>query len=101
MAFGLKRKELMEWKEKVKKGEIAFLTHFWLDSRFPDCDTVTKVGCANLDNLIEWGNYYQLNPKWIHRDKKYPHYDLVGEWQRKILIEEKQWDQLKRFNISD
>ena len=27
MAFGIRRHELAAWKEKVKRGEIAFLTH--------------------------------------------------------------------------
>ncbi|WP_053219550.1 hypothetical protein [Virgibacillus senegalensis] len=99
MAFGLKREELNQWKVDVANGEIAFLTHYWLDSRFPGCDTVTKVGCADLDKLIKWGNKYDLDPRWIHRDEKYPHYDLFGERQKQILTSENQWGQLKRFRI--
>lgn len=34
MAFGINKSELREWKEQVNKGEIAILTHFWLDNRF-------------------------------------------------------------------
>ena len=30
MAFGIKKDELNEWKSKVRNGEIAFLTHYWL-----------------------------------------------------------------------
>ncbi|MCY8098432.1 hypothetical protein MOB81_20475, partial [Bacillus atrophaeus] len=33
MAFGIHRGELNRWKEAVKSGEIAFLTHYWLDDR--------------------------------------------------------------------
>lgn len=51
MAFGIKRKELVEWKKKVSQGEIAFLTHYWIDDRFPGMTTVTKVGCADLEKL--------------------------------------------------
>ncbi|KPC98263.1 hypothetical protein LR69_03534 [Geobacillus sp. BCO2] len=51
MAFGIRRHELAAWKEKVKRGEIAFLTHYWYDERFPHCTTVTKVGCADVENL--------------------------------------------------
>ncbi|WP_407269828.1 hypothetical protein [Radiobacillus sp. PE A8.2] len=99
MAFGVKREELMAWKAKVKHGEIAFLTHYWLDQRFPGCDTVTKVGCSDLDKLIAWGKQYQLDKRWIHDDPKYPHFDLFGERQRAILLHEEQWKQLERFNL--
>ncbi|WP_153462613.1 hypothetical protein [Sediminibacillus terrae] len=99
MAFGLKREELNQWKMEVENGKVAFLTHYWLDSRFPGCDTVTKAGCNDLDKLIKWGNQYGLDPKWIHHDNKYPHYDLFGERQKHILIAEKQWSQLDRFGI--
>ena len=45
MAFGIKRHELNEWKRKTLNGEIAFLTHYWYDQRFPEYYSVTKVGC--------------------------------------------------------
>ncbi|QTM99517.1 hypothetical protein ERJ70_09505 [Sediminibacillus dalangtanensis] len=99
MAFGLKREELNQWKKDVEKGNIAFLTHFWLDSRFPGCDTVTKAGCSDVNKLIKWGKQYGLDPHWIHRDDKYPHYDLFGERQKQILTAEKQWSQLEKFHI--
>jgi len=70
MAFGLKREEIHSWKTKVESGELAFLTHYWLDDRFPGCTTVTKVGCNNINILIEWGKQYELEPNWIHLDKK-------------------------------
>ncbi|SDJ70217.1 hypothetical protein [Sediminibacillus albus] len=97
MAFGLRRDELIKWKQEVSQGKIAFLTHYWIDSRFPDCDTVTKVGCSDIDKLVEWGNKYGLDPRWIHRDEHFPHYDLMGQIQKKILTAEKQWNQLERF----
>ncbi|UFU01144.1 hypothetical protein KO561_09490 [Radiobacillus kanasensis] len=99
MAFGVKRPELNRWKEKVQAGEIAFLTHYWLDPRFPGCDTVTKVGCSNKEKLMEWGKEYHLDPKWIHNDPKHPHFDLFGDIQKRVLTEEKQWDQIERFNL--
>lgn len=34
MAFGINRRQLLEWKKKASRGEIAFLTHYWLDSAF-------------------------------------------------------------------
>lgn len=60
MAFGVKREELNRWKQAVKRGEIAFLTHYWLDDRFPEAKTVTKAGCADIDKLIQWGAAYGL-----------------------------------------
>jgi hypothetical protein len=99
MAFGLKRDEVTRWKTKVQNGEIAFLTHYWLDDRFPGCTTVTKVGCKNIDTLIDWGEKYGLEPNWIHRDEKYPHFDLFGERQKDVLLKEEKWDQIKRFNL--
>ena len=66
MAFGITRQELMNWKRQVKRGEIAFLTHYWQDERFPNATTVTKVGCNQITKLIEWGNQYGLKKEWIH-----------------------------------
>ncbi|WP_047981169.1 hypothetical protein [Ornithinibacillus contaminans] len=99
MAFGLNRHELKAWKEKVERGEIAFLTHYWLDDRFPGCTTVTKVGCNDLQTLMTWGAQYDLSPNWIHRDMKYPHYDLFGEKQKAILVEEGIWEQINKFDL--
>ncbi|MBO8155112.1 MAG: hypothetical protein H0Z32_01515 [Bacillaceae bacterium] len=99
MAFGIKRQELKEWKSKVQSGEIAFITHYWIDNRFPDSKTVTKVGCCDLKRLEEWGRKYGLRPEWIHRDERYPHFDLFGEFQKEILLQEGLEDQLKRFGI--
>ncbi|TCT17610.1 hypothetical protein EDD68_12728 [Melghiribacillus thermohalophilus] len=99
MAFGIKRDELTEWKRKAQQGEIAFLTHYWLDERFPDCNTVTKVGCCDIQKLESWGMKYGLRPEWIHRDDTYPHFDLFGKFQRDILIQEGKTEQLRRFNL--
>ncbi|WP_404452733.1 hypothetical protein LG329_01100 [Virgibacillus necropolis] len=99
MAFGLKREELNQWKSNVKSGEISFLTHYWQDKRFPGCYTVTKVGCSDLDKLIEWGKVYQLQSNWIHLDKDFPHFDLFGEKQKEILFKENQLEQLEKFSL--
>ncbi|RBW67696.1 hypothetical protein [Bacillus taeanensis] len=99
MAFGLSRAELNQWKKKVKAGEIAFITHYWLHPKDPSIRTVTKVGCSNLTRLTEWGNQYGLKKEWIHQRDFFPHYDLVGHRQKEILIQENQWEQLKRFKI--
>lgn len=99
MAFGVKREELSRWKREVSHGNIAILTHFWLDDRFPGCNTVTKVGCNNISKLMKWGEQYQLSPEWIHHDKQYPHFDLFGEKQREVLVKEEETGQLKRFNL--
>jgi hypothetical protein len=89
MAFGISRSELNEWKRKVADGEIAFITHYWIDERFPDCKTVTKVGCSDVEKLIAWGKQYGLKPEWIDRRKKsYPHFDLLGDKQKEILTKE-------------
>ncbi|RCW63780.1 hypothetical protein [Saliterribacillus persicus] len=100
MAFGITRATLKEWKQTVKKGKIAFLTHYWIDERFPNCNTVTKVGCADLNLLIKWGEKYQLQPEWIHRDPQFPHFDLFGDIQLKILKEENQWEDIWRFELN-
>ncbi|MEW8972347.1 hypothetical protein [Mesobacillus jeotgali] len=89
MAFGIKRHELDEWKAKIEKGELAFLTHYWIDDRFPDCSTVTKVGCRDLEKLAQWGRKYGLRPEWIDKRKiDYPHFDLLGTKQAEILKQE-------------
>lgn len=78
MAFGIKREELQRWKAAVSRGEIAFLTHYWLDSRFIGIRTVTKVGCSDLDRLTKWCVSHGLNPQYIHYSPSYPHYDLLA-----------------------
>ncbi|WP_174733416.1 hypothetical protein [Mesobacillus harenae] len=89
MAFGITKQELLDWKKKIDRGELAFLTHYWLDDRFPGCKTVTKVGCNDLDRLKAWGKNYGLRPEWIHKRKDgYTHFDLIGERQRQILKQE-------------
>ncbi|MFC4411242.1 hypothetical protein ACFOZY_12500 [Chungangia koreensis] len=97
MAFGIKREELQAWKAAVKNEEIAFLTHYWLDDRFPGCNTVTKVGCANLTKLMEWGKKYDLKPEWIDQRGNYPHFDLFGIHQERILKNEGLGEQLLKF----
>lgn len=99
MAFGVKREELNAWKEAVSLGEIAFLTHFWLDPRFPGITTVTKVGCSDLQRLTSWCIEHDLPPQYIHNRSPFPHFDLLGPKQREILQQEELWDQLERFRL--
>ena len=99
MAFGIKRDELEKWKQNVQKGEISFLTHYWYDERFPKYHTVTKVGCADVNQLIKWGIENSLKPEWIHYYKGYPHFDLLGERQYEILMKYGLQEQIHRFNL--
>jgi hypothetical protein len=99
MAFGISRAEMTAWKEAVARAEIAFLTHYWVDPRFPGMKTVTKVGCSDLDKLAEWCLSNGLNPKYIHRRDLFPHFDLLGPKQREILLRENQLAQLERFHL--
>ncbi|KAF6580886.1 MULTISPECIES: hypothetical protein [Paenibacillus] len=99
MAFGITRQELMAWKRKVSRGEIAFLTHYWLDDRFPGITTVTKVGCSDLDKLRLWCNQNGLDPQYIHQRQPYPHFDLIGNKQAEILRKYGISDQFKRFEL--
>ena len=99
MAFGIDRKELKKWQKKVLSGEIAFLTHYWLDDRFPESTSVTKVGCNDVAKLIEWGKIYQLKPEWIDLDPIYPHFDLFAPIQKEILQKEGKTDQIERFKL--
>jgi len=98
MAFGIKREELRKWKAQIDEGEIAFLTHYWMDDRFPGSNTVTKVGCNDLEKLKAWGKKHELKGEWIHiRKDGYSHYDLIGEWQKKILQKENLLHTLNKF----
>ncbi|GIO30070.1 MULTISPECIES: hypothetical protein [Paenibacillus] len=99
MAFGINRKELEAWKQAVNRGEIAFLTHFWLDPRFPGMTTVTKVGCSDLQRLKSWCETHGLPSRHIHNRNPFPHFDLIGPKQKEILIEEKLWDHVERFKL--
>lgn len=97
MAFGINRQELSRWKASVERGEIAYLTHFWLDPRFPGITSVTKVGCSDLDRLARWCLDNGLSPDYIHHRDRYPHFDLIGSKQAEILWREGLLDQLHRF----
>ncbi|UII54130.1 hypothetical protein LS684_10465 [Cytobacillus spongiae] len=95
MAFGIKKQELQAWKTDIENGKIAFLTHYWLDDRFPGLRTVTKVGGRDLKELARWGSRYGLKSEWIHiRTDGYSHFDLLGEKQREILQKEGLEDQI-------
>lgn len=97
MAFGINRDELKNWKHSVENKKIAFLTHYWLDDRFPGCKTVTKVGCSDINKLIEWGKQYDLKEEWIDYKEDYPHFDLFGKYELEIMEKEGLLDQLRRF----
>lgn len=99
MAFGIKREELQQWKAAVQSGEIAFLTHYWLDERFPNARTVTKAGCRDIEKLAEWGKKYGLKREWMDLRNDYPHFDLFGQHEREILLAEGKKQQLQRFNL--
>jgi hypothetical protein len=99
MAFGISRQELNEWKSKCSQGEIAFLTHYWVEPRFPGVKTITKVGCCDLERLKEWCLANGLNPDYIHFRDEYPHYDLIGNKQIDILKSEHLTNHLLRFKL--
>jgi hypothetical protein len=99
MAFGIKRAELQAWKDSVSRGEISFLTHYWVDSRYPDITTVTKVGCADLARLKAWCASHKLPARYIHNRSPFPHFDLLGSRQYEILRQEQQWEQISRFKL--
>lgn len=99
MAFGIRRDELEKWKQSVLDGQIAFLTHYWHDPRFPGIRTVTKVGCADVARLAEWCRSHGLNPKYIHHRPPFPHFDLIGPRQIDILISEGLGSHLDRFRL--
>ncbi|MGC8228916.1 hypothetical protein ACP2W0_07910 [Pseudobacillus badius] len=100
MAFGVDKRELAEWKRQIDKGNIAFLTHYWLDDRFPHCRTVTKAGCRDLDKLACWGEEHGLQKEWIDRRKDgYSHFDLLGDRQKEILEKEGLHSHIKKFRL--
>lgn len=39
-------------------------------------------------------------PRWIHHDPRFPHFDLFGGHQYKILMKEQKWEHIERFNLS-
>lgn len=89
MAFGIKRQDLIKWKQEVQSGHVALITHFWYDERFPEYKTVTKAGCADVETLIAWGMKHGLKPEWIHDRDPFPHFDLIGDWETMILESER------------
>ncbi|WP_411346206.1 hypothetical protein ACE3MZ_09590 [Paenibacillus sp. WLX1005] len=101
MAFGINRTQLNDWKRQVEAGKIAFLTHYWIDERFPGIRTVTKVGCNDLQRLREWCQSYGLNPRYIHHRDRYPHFDLLGREQVRILQAEGLQDHIDHFRLME
>ncbi len=99
MAFGIDRNQLEQWKALALRGEIAFLTHFWLHPRWPQYKTVTKAGCCDVEKLKAWGSRYGLLPEWIDRRSDFPHFDLLGERQKEILQAENCWRQIEKFRL--
>ncbi|TDQ39754.1 hypothetical protein [Aureibacillus halotolerans] len=99
MAFGIKRHELMHWKRAVARGEIAFLTHYWIHPDKDDVRTITKAGCRDVDKLVKWGATYGLKKEWIHFREAYPHFDLFGHIQWTVLKREGLDSHLVRFQI--
>ncbi|WP_028547456.1 hypothetical protein [Paenibacillus sp. UNC451MF] len=99
MAFGIARHELNEWKRKVAQGQIAYLTHYWYEPRFPGIKTVTKVGCSDLPLLRNWCVQNGLDPNYIHHRAEFPHYDLIGSKQKEILVQEQLWEHIRRFGL--
>ncbi|TMW73340.1 hypothetical protein [Alteribacter natronophilus] len=97
MAFGISRDELENFKKRAQAGEVALITHYWYDERFPQYKTVTKAGCSDVSRLIEWGQQYGLKKEWIHYREGLPHFDLLGEDARRILKQEGRNSQLERF----
>ncbi|MDR7072273.1 hypothetical protein [Fictibacillus barbaricus] len=97
MAFGINKHELKNWKKEVRAGNIAFITHFWMDPRFPGEKSVTKVGCNDLNKLTLWGERHGLKAEWIHKREAYPHFDLIGDKQRLIMKKEGRFNELKKF----
>ncbi|CAM3742069.1 hypothetical protein [Alkalicoccus chagannorensis] len=98
MAFGVTREEVQAWRKAVASGEIAFLTHFWYDERFPEHPTVTKAACCSRERLEDWGKEYGLRPEWIHEDSHAPHFDLIGSWEYSILKQEGCLEQLQKLH---
>ncbi|WP_280771909.1 hypothetical protein [Salipaludibacillus daqingensis] len=88
MAFGVTKSELFRWKEKARQGKVSFLTHFWYDTRFPQYKTVTKAACVNRETLVLWGEKHGLKEKWIHEREEFPHFDLIGDIEKQILVKE-------------
>jgi hypothetical protein len=98
VAFGISKSQLKKWKNEIDSGEIAIITHFWIDERFPNCNSVTKVGCHNIEKLVNWGTIYGLKEEWIHHRKDgYSHFDLLGDKQAEVLLKEGHIEELNKF----
>lgn len=97
MAFGITRDELKAWQKKASAGDIAIITHYWTDPRFPTATSVTKVGSSDIKKLKAWGKQYGLNEHWIDYHAEYPHYDLFAPFQQLVLEQEDKQDQIRRF----
>ena len=69
--------------------ESRLLTHYWLDDRFPNANTVTKAACQDMKQLMALGRNTWIKKEWIHVREGFPHFDLIGESQERILQKER------------
>lgn len=100
MAFGIHKQELAEWKRQIDNGNIAFLTHYWLDERFPHCRTVTKSRVQGFRNARPLGKKVRLKKEWIDKRKDgYSHFDLLGDRQKEILEREGLQSHIEKFQL--
>ena len=76
-----------------------FLTHYWYDKRFPEFNTVTKVGRSNIQRLEDWCVSNGLNPEYIHYRLPYPHFDLIGPKQTELLHKYRLEEHIARFGL--
>ncbi|EPR29966.1 hypothetical protein I656_00359 [Geobacillus sp. WSUCF1] len=53
--------------------------------------------CADVEKLAAWGRQYGLKEEWIDRRGEFPHFDLLGETQTRILQQEGRLFELERF----
>lgn len=89
----------MRGNQLSSKENLAFLTHYWLDDRFPHANTVTKAACQDMKQLIEWGEKHGLKKEWIHDRAGFPHFDLIGEPQKRILQKERSLGNIHEYGL--
>ncbi|WP_392387435.1 hypothetical protein [Bacillus pumilus] len=52
-----------------------------------------------MKHLIEWGKKHGLKKEWIHDRAGFPHFDLIGETQKRILQKERSLGNIQEYGL--
>jgi len=52
-----------------------------------------------MEQLIAWGQKHGLKKEWIHVREGFPHFDLIGDSQKRILQKERSLGNIQEYGL--